>query len=287
MKDFFWGTSVRVANRLQEYGILNSRVRDALRRIGHRLISSPDKRLVNIKFGFQIMTPDGHKGSRSYASGTYEERLSNFLNEEIKEGENFLDVGAFVGFYTCLAAKKVGTNGHVWAFEPEDSARALLDFNVNYNNNSNVTIVDSAIGNEDGTVSFATSSDLGIGPAGGFVTNASSDKDIAVSVQKLDSFFQAKPEISIDWIKLDTDGHELQALDGMSSLSKRSPNMKLILEVDPSHFGSTEHMTKLYEKLLSLGFEKGFIAERNFEKISLSASPFISDHNVNVIFKKH
>ena len=127
MKDFFWGTSVRVANRLQEYGILNSRTRDVLRSMGHRLISSPDKRLVNIKFGFQIMTPGGHKGSRSYASGTYEERLSHFLNEEIKEGENFLDVGAFVGYYTCLAAKKIGANGHVWAFEPEESARTLLD----------------------------------------------------------------------------------------------------------------------------------------------------------------
>lgn len=286
MRDIIWGTAVRISNRLQESGILSARVRRALRSLGHVFITAPNKRLLNIKFGFKIQTPRGHKGSRSYATGTYEERLGDFLNREIKEKENFLDVGAFIGYYTCLAAQKVGSDGHVWAFEPEEKARTLLHYNVNLNNNTNVTVVASAVGDQDSSISFVDSSDIGVGPAGGFISSAPSENSHIVPVQKLDSIFNSRPDVSIDWIKLDTDGHELQALDGMFSLSQRSPNMKLILEVDPSHFGSSEHMTKLYKKLLALGFKVGLIAERKFEKISLSAPPIMSEHNLNIIFIK-
>lgn len=286
MKDIIWGLGVRLANRLQEYGILRAGLRAALRRLGHYLISAPKERVIHIKYGFRLKTPGGHKGSRSYASGTYEERLSDYLSKNIIEGDIFVDVGAFVGFYSCLAANNVGASGTVWSFEPEPVAQALLNSNIQLNKYANVSVHQLAIGSSSGKIGFDTSVDANIGPAGGFISNSDEEGSLEVEITSLDDFFSSKTHVSVDWIKLDTDGHELQALDGMAELSKRSPKLKLILEVDPSHFSSQEHMTDLYKRLQNLGFTGGLVAEAGFKQISLTEPVMETQHNVNVVFYK-
>jgi FkbM family methyltransferase len=254
--------------------------------LGHFLISAPQERVIDIKHGFRLKTPKGHKGSRSYASGTYEERLSSYLNQNIAEGEVFVDVGAFVGFYSCLAANIVGNSGAVWAFEPEPVALALLNSNIQLNKYANVSVHQLAVGGSSGKIGFDTSVGANIGPAGGFVSASYEAGSLEVEITSLDDFFSSRSHVSVDWIKLDTDGHELQALDGMSELSKRSPNLKLILEVDPSHFSSKDHMTDLYKRLQNLGFKGGLVAEDGFKQISLTEPVMESQHNVNVVFFK-
>ena len=42
--------------------------------------------------------------------------------ENIQEGDHVLDVGANLGYYTCIASRLVGEHGKVFAFEPESIA---------------------------------------------------------------------------------------------------------------------------------------------------------------------
>src|SRR5436189_1117591 len=51
--------------------------------------------------------------------GTYEREQSGLFREHLRPGEQVLDIGAAVGYYTLLSAKLVGTAGSVVSFEPD------------------------------------------------------------------------------------------------------------------------------------------------------------------------
>ena len=48
------------------------------------------------------------------------------FKETVRTGQTVLDVGAFVGHYSLLAARRVGPNGRVIAIEPAPTTRRIL-----------------------------------------------------------------------------------------------------------------------------------------------------------------
>ena len=49
-----------------------------------------------------------------------------FVRQLLQPGQNAIDIGANYGVYTLSMAKRVGANGHVWAFEPASSTAQFL-----------------------------------------------------------------------------------------------------------------------------------------------------------------
>jgi FkbM family methyltransferase len=66
-------------------------------------------------------------------SRTYEPELTALLLELLKPGASFIDGGANSGWYTLLAASKVGPTGRVWAIEPAPLPWARLMRNLELN----------------------------------------------------------------------------------------------------------------------------------------------------------
>ena len=56
--------------------------------------------------------------------------MTKFVKKEIKKGDTVLDLGANIGYWTCLLAELVGEKGHVYAFEPEPNNFQLLKKNL-------------------------------------------------------------------------------------------------------------------------------------------------------------
>jgi len=73
-----------------------------------------------------------------YYFGVWEQNLSCFLNERLKEGDAFIDIGANIGYFTLQAAKLVGPSGKVIAIEVSPTIFKKLIANLQRNRVTNV-----------------------------------------------------------------------------------------------------------------------------------------------------
>ena len=74
------------------------------------------------------------------AYGTWEPVETSLLLDNLRPGDTVIDVGANVGYYTLLAARKVGPRGKVVAFEPDPESFSFLKRNVKANGFTNVVL---------------------------------------------------------------------------------------------------------------------------------------------------
>ncbi len=94
-----------------------------------------------------LVTMNGHKMYISddflgfYLIGEYEPETTDLFVSLLHEGDVVVDIGAHIGYYTLLAARTVGKDGKVFAFEPDPDNYALLVKNVEMNGYNNVTAV--------------------------------------------------------------------------------------------------------------------------------------------------
>ena len=78
--------------------------------------------------------------------GEYSELELKTILEFINEGDTVFDVGANIGCFSVPFAKKVGSNGKVYAFEPQKFIFNLLKENAVCNELNNLQIFNNAIG---------------------------------------------------------------------------------------------------------------------------------------------
>lgn len=149
----------------------------------------------------------GVKGGDSLelsSMGSYEPFESEIIKKNIKEGDHVVDLGASVGYYTLLMAKWVGETGKVYSFEADPEKFSILEKNVQLNNYQNVTLIHKMVSN-------ISTHNLGI-------------QSIA-----LNDYFQKNNSIKL--IKMDIEGAEVRAIDGMSELLKKNQDIKMLTEL--------------------------------------------------------
>lgn len=160
-----------------------------------------------------------------------------------------VDIGANIGYYTLLAAQRVGGGGKVFAFEPEPKNFSLLSKNIRENGYTNIVAVPSAVSNRNGT------SRLFLCPKNSGAHNLSArwheESSIQVNTVTLDQYFSAY-EGPIDVIKIDAEGVEELIFDGMAQLLKRYPDLVIFTELNPPVGECSPE--RYLQKLLSQGF---------------------------------
>lgn len=143
-------------------------------------------------------------------TGFYELNLSKLVQRIAQEGGNMLDIGANIGYFSTLFASQKATN-KVYAFEPSPRNIAFLNKNVHKNSLKNIEVIPYAVANKNGTTYFE------IGPAEqtgwGGIAGIQSSTTQEVKVMTLDSFLEDK-NIIIDLLKIDIEGHDLEAIEG-------------------------------------------------------------------------
>jgi FkbM family methyltransferase len=184
---------------------------------------------------------------RAGIMGAGEARLLQKLTEE---GMQVVDIGANIGLYTLLFAKRVEKAGRVFAFEPEPDLFAALCDNCAANDVLNVSPFQIAAGDSNGRANFQRSIfNSGDNRLGATKIDV---KPIEVEVARLDDLL---PVRNVQFIKLDVQGHELAALAGMQEVIASSPDVRVFFEFWP---GGLRAANTPPESLLSFFRERGF-----------------------------
>jgi FkbM family methyltransferase len=149
--------------------------------------------------------------------GASEPEVQDALQRYLRPGMTFYDLGANIGFLSLLAARLVGEQGRVIAFEADPEIAERLRKHVDRNQFRCVTVVEKAVWSETSKVFFepidpATSPDRGLG----HVVDVSWANTIEIDAVTLDDFARTSP--APDFIKCDVEGAEVEVFRGAHRL---------------------------------------------------------------------
>lgn len=172
----------------------------------------------------------GGPASADYSSGTNELPVQEAIVAALAPGAVFFDVGANVGFFALLAARAVGPEGRVVAFEPvPELAGAIVD-NAG-RNDLDVTVLPVAVGGADGREPLH----LARHPGGAALASAGPPPDrrgeLDVEVRTLDALVAEGAVPAPDVVKIDVEGAEPAVLAGMTELL-RTRRPVVVCELD-------------------------------------------------------
>jgi FkbM family methyltransferase len=164
-----------------------------------------------------------------------------FLNRFLKQGDLFIDIGANSGLFTIYAARKVGNQGNVIAFEPTDTIYTKLCENIILNKFTNINAHQLAISSRNEVLKFYSLSE-------GFDAWNSLAKPIinkkheilnvnAIQIDKMDQFGVDFNRSSL--VKIYIEGWELNALKGGVTCLKNKNSPVLMVEFANEHAVNT------------------------------------------------
>jgi len=200
---------------------------------------------------------------RLHALGTYEPEVIKYFNDYLEQGMTFIDVGANIGFFSLIAADIVGKKGKVIAYEPHPDTYEELCANITLNDYDNIIPKNVAISSNSGKLNFNTSSDHAfnsIAPQAGSTT-------IEVNCQTLDASLQELDVRNCNLIKMDIEGAELFAIQGIDKTLANHPKVSFLIELHHKQInklgGKSEdiynYFTKNQYKLYELDMWKGIV----------------------------
>ena len=153
-------------------------------------------------------------GDQLLATGDYEPNvLPQFLGS-LKEGDHVLDVGANVGIYSLLAARRVGADGVVYAIEPIAKNVRSLCAGIVANGFQNVSVLPVAASDKRSAIAVLRHSDSSNGIVDSNVSASASTE--YVPTQRLDELLAGIRRLDV--VKIDIEGHEPRAWIGLSAL---------------------------------------------------------------------
>lgn len=225
--------------------------------------------------GFQTLPDDPFWFRLELLTHQHEAETVACLRSLVQPGMVVLDVGAHVGYYARLAADLVGPSGRVIAFEPHPRNYAMLQRNVGHL--PQVTLIQRAAAETEGTADLydylmmSASGSLHYDESLREVQRANTgEQDVAprledgfqmqkftVRTTPIDEVLRELNVTRVDLIKMDIEGAEMSALQGLRETIRRAGRLALIMEYNPMGLKAFEHdPAAAVGAVLALGFDR-------------------------------
>jgi FkbM family methyltransferase len=158
----------------------------------------------------------------------YEPDVWALIMSEVEPSDVVADVGVYIGLYTVALAKRIGTGGRVYAFEPNPVNCEAIKAHLALNSiDERVELVEAALGERDEKLPFAVNRGIT-----GHICQSQTDDTQMLPCLRLDTFIGAR---RIDILKVDVEGYEEAVLRGAVKLlcdPARKPRA-IFIEVHP------------------------------------------------------
>lgn len=245
--------------------------------------------------GFQTVPDDPFWFRLELLTGRHEAETRAQLQHLVQPGMVALDIGAHVGYYARLLAGLVGDAGRVIAFEPHPRTHQVLARNLA--GRDNVTLKALALSDERGTAELydylmmSASGSLHYDEAMRDLQRAQRHEDdiapridgdftmetFTVTTVPGDELLAELGLERVDFIKMDIEGAEIQALRGLRGTIARSPGLKLIMEYNPQALQAFGHdPAEALREVRAMGFASVHSLEPDgtLRELSVDANAF-------------
>lgn len=191
--------------------------------------------------------------------------LSRILARELRPGDTFVDCGANIGYFSCLASSRVGPIGKVVSIDANPYCVERIQESRAIGGYENMDIVPCAVGERDGEIAFNLADD----PMYSSVSNlnalefTSTESTIIVPLRRLDDVLRDSgltPGKRVRLLKLDVEGAEIDVIRGAADSIEAKSLDYIYVEV---HEKQIRLRGQAPEELFSLMAARGFTcAER-------------------------
>lgn len=170
----------------------------------------------------------------------YEDPLWGLIQRrpELFANGDVLDIGANIGYTSCLFARTLKPASKVYAFEPDQFSYGLLQEVIRRRNLSGtIEAMNVAVGSSEGYVEFwhneKHSADHRVVTEHFRSFRLDDTRISTVPVTSVDRFVRARNLHKISFIKIDVQGYELAVCEGMKHTLERFPELCVCLEYAP------------------------------------------------------
>lgn len=230
-----------------------------------------ESEVVKLPNGFPLLVNSRDWISKTIYEGTYERALLHFL-DSLAIADASIDVGANIGVTLWHGLKGGAPGATFMAFEPSAQCYEALSLTRSRISHKG-KIFEYAIGEADETRTiYGLDNQAHSGAASLTFHSGLRGEQGKVRVCKLDSVLREElGERSVSLLKIDTEGHEAQVVNGAKELLQSGKVEIIVMEVSPN-FGSVNYLKTVYE-LLSNKYTWFFLGERGL----LKREPFLQE----------
>lgn len=254
----------------------------------------PNELMMACPSGLVLVPADDIAVIACFANGGDLEPGTRILvSKALTPGNTFVDVGANLGIMTLAAARAVGPQGKIIAFEPFGQTKRLLERTVWANGLGEiVTIHQAAVSDHAGTHEFYVGPTCGHNSLFPLETSNSPDggvpkagNRVEVKLVRLDEVISIATPVHL--LKIDAEGAELEVLESASKIIRAQPEIGLIVEFGPSHLKRRGLTTRDWLKpFLDLGLNYMAIDPITGELVSTNPEKLDGVHSENLFFAR-
>lgn len=205
-------------------------------------------------YGFQLYGSATSAHHEAMRKGEFEPEETDLLQRGLASCDVFVDVGANIGFYVCLARR---AGRQAVAIEPQPKNLKLLYRNLRANGYDDVEVVPQGLADKPGASVLYGPSGTGASVIPGWAHQRTGYHSL-ISLTTLDTVLQGRFSGKKLLIKIDVEGAEYLVLNGAQATLARQPRPLWMLEICLHEYhpeGRNPDYLATFEKFWEHGYE--------------------------------
>ena len=241
--------------------------------------------LINI-YNYKMLIPMQYDGigRALYVYRSRELDHKWMIDNELLHGYTVLDLGANIGYYAIMEARKVGSLGKIYAIEPDPRNIEFLEKNIKLNHINDIfEFEQGAISNKNEKAEFILSSKTNLSSFD-LEKDKNHSQSIEVKTYDLGSYLNNKKRV--DLVRMDIEGHEIEVFDSLIKFSKKFQGhlpKKIIFETHfPIYKKKKEYVDQIFNDIFEVGYKVKYLSSSNepkeaFKKMGYKPFKIIKD----------
>jgi FkbM family methyltransferase len=202
-----------------------------------------------------LVSPVSHLGYQ-LAHGQYESGMTAVLEQYLRPGSVFIDLGANEGYFTVIGSRLVGRKGTVIAVEPQSRVQPAIRANLTLNECHNVRVIQALISSRTEKVRLYLTPGLSTGGSGIYRNTQYPLPTETAQGFSFADFMDSTGLDTCDLMKVDIEGAEYDVFMNAGDILKRGLIRNIALEIhEPCLARRGLSGSRLHECLLDCGYK--------------------------------